>query len=278
MPDSTSSDLTHPAERQQEMPLRRGLFGYRRRDVDEAMARLNERVNVLEGQAVDLRQEIMEERDSSSEVRHELSRVRAELRYWNDRASFVDGEVARARQRAAEIEEAARHRGQTIEADAQERALQLIDRVAAEANSMLQMAREEANNMFRRFETDVDLSHQKLDKLEQVRREVAETMQGALGKFEEAIRDLDKADSSRRLVASVDEEPRRVSTPTFGKQKAVEAARRFEDAYTAGATDAVSVLTTDDPIVAVDPAAGDEQVRVDSPVTGVRLVSLLDQT
>lgn len=234
-----STSHAHPAETSTRPRLRRGLFGYRRRDVEDAMTQLRLRAHELEEEAVTLREELLDARHEASETRHDLTRARAELRYWNDRASYVDSEVARARHRAADLEEAARRRAEAIEADAQERSLQLIDRVCSEANAMLQHAREEAREMFLRFETEVDMSQQKLEKLEEVRTEVARSMQGALEQFEDAVRELDKVGPVKRIVESL-EQPVRRTTPTFGKQKAVDAARRFEDAGAHGASEALS--------------------------------------
>jgi hypothetical protein len=93
--------------------------------------------------------------------------------------------------------------------------------------------------MFLRFETDVDMSRQKLDKLEQVRQDVAQTMQGALGQFEAAVRELDKVAPAKRLVTQL-EAPTRRSVPTFGRQKAQEAARRFDQGVEQSASAALS--------------------------------------
>ena len=243
----------------------RGLLGYRRAAVEETMTRLGLRVEDLKLQAIELREELLETQHVASETRHDLTRARAELRYWNDRASYVDSEVARARQRAVELEETARDRADQIEADAQERSLQLVDRVCNEANAMLQHAREEAREMFLRFETDVDMSKQKLDRLENVRRDVATTMQAALNQFEDAVRDLDMAAPVKR-IAEVLEGPVRTPAPNFGTKKALEAARRFEAAAALTASAALTSPTTITavseemtPLTVVDPTAGDEQ-------------------
>jgi hypothetical protein len=143
-----------------------------------------------------------------------------------------------------------------------------VDRVCNEANAMLQHAREEAREMFLRFETDVDMSQQKLDKLEKVRTEVARSMQTALEQFEEAVRELDKVGPVRRIVESL-EEPVRRSVPTFGKEKALEAARRFEDGAEHGAVAAMStpLITpvTDEEMETAD-VAGYEPDAIDAPV------------
>jgi len=218
------SDATPTAATPQ---FRKRLLGYDANAVDDAIARLDLRHRDLEHQSVELREALLEAQHNASETKHDLTRARAELRYWNDRASYVDSEVARARQRANELESGARQRADAIEADAQERSLQLIDRVCGEANTMLQSAREEAREMFLRFETDVDMSHQKLSKLEEVRTEVARTMQNALRQFEDAVRELDKVAPAKRIVEAL-EAPVRRSVPTFGKKKALDAAKRFE--------------------------------------------------
>ncbi len=236
---SSTTEHTHPAENAPGTRFRRSFRGYRRNLVDDAMTRMELRVADLEQQAVELREELLDSQHVASEARHDLTRARAELRYWNDRASYVDSEVARARQRATELEKAARDRADAIEADAQERSLQLIDRVCGEANAMLQAARGEAREMFLRFETDVDMSKQKLDKLEEVRHEVASTMQGALNQFEEAVRELDKVAPAKRIVSAL-EAPTRRSVPTFGTKKALEAARRFDEGIERNATAALS--------------------------------------
>ncbi|MEO6867368.1 MAG: hypothetical protein ABI200_05050 [Gaiellales bacterium] len=220
----TAADTPAPGRR-----FSRTLFGYRRGTVDETVAEMEQQVEDLEQQSIELREELLDARQQVNETDHDLTRARAELRYWNDRASYVDSEVARARRVADEIEHAARDRAETIEADAQERSLQLIDRVCSEANAMLQHAREEAREMFLRFEQDVDLSHQKLEKLEDVRRNVARTMQGALQQFEEAVRDLDTVSPTKRIDAGLEGPVRRAGL-TFGKQKAHEAAARFDAA------------------------------------------------
>lgn len=239
MPEHSSTDLSYPAEARPGRRFPRSLFGYRRSTVDEAVTRLRLRVHELETEAVELREQLLEARHEASEFRHDLTRAKAELRYWNDRASYVDSEVARARQRAGEIEQEARSRADAIEADAQERSLQLVDRVCTEANAMLQAAREEAREMFLRFETDVDMSQQKLEQLERVRTEVARNMQRALQQFEQAVRELDKVGPVRRIVESL-EAPVRRPVPTFGKQKALDAARRFEETAGEGASAALS--------------------------------------
>lgn len=288
MPARSSTDLSHPAEARPRRKFPRTLFGYRRSTVDDAMTRLRLRVHELETEAVALREDLLEARHEASEFRHDLTRAKAELRYWNDRASYVDSEVARARQRAAEIEQAARSRADAIEADAQERSLQLVDRVCTEANAMLQAAREEAREMFLRFERDVDMSQQKLEQLERVRTEVARNMQGALQQFEEAVRELDKVGPVRRIVESL-EAPVRRPVPTFGKQKALDAAKRFEETAGKGASAAMSTplpqedaegrsrsdgdgsetrtmapLSLDDPLAVVDPAAPEDETLSDA--------------
>lgn len=228
MRERTSNDeYTHPAENDPGKRFKRSILGYRRNLVDDAVTALELQVDDLQEQAVQLREELLESQHVADEARHDLTRARAELRYWNDRASYVDSEVARARQRALELEQTARERADAIEADAQERSLQLVDRVCAEAGAIMQSAREEAREMFLRFETDVDMSQQKLDKLEQVRVEVAQTMQGALEQFESAVKQLDKVAPAKRIVSAL-EEPVRRATPTFGRRKAQEAARRFD--------------------------------------------------
>lgn len=219
--------------------FRRSLLGYDRGIVEDAIAQRDMRIEDLEHQAVDLREELLEAQHVTSEAKHDLTRARAELRYWNDRASYVDSEVARARQRATELEESARKRAEAVEADAQERSLQLIDRVCGEANSMLQAAREEAREMFLRFETDVDMSHQKLQKLEEVRTNVAKAMQEALLQFEEAVRELDSVAPVKRIVETL-AAPERRAVPTFGQEKALLAAQRFEDEAAYGASEAMS--------------------------------------
>jgi hypothetical protein len=236
---SSTTEHTHPAENEPGKRFARSFRGYRRNLVDDAMTRLELRIADLEQQSVELREELLDSQHVASEARHDLTRARAELRYWNDRASYVDSEVARARQRATELEAAARSRAETIEADAQERSLQLVDRVCAEANAIMQAAREEAREMFLRFETDVDMSQQKLDKLEQVRVEVASTMQGALQQFEDAVRELDKVAPAKRIVTAL-EAPTRRSVPTFGKKKALEAAKRFDEGIERTASAALS--------------------------------------
>ena len=236
---SDSTEHTHPAENAPGTRFARGFRGYKRNLVDDAMTRMELKVADLETQAVELREELLDSQHVASEARHDLTRARAELRYWNDRASYVDSEVARARQRAAELEASARSRAEAVEADAQERSLQLVDRVCSEASAIMQAAREEAREMFLRFETDVDMSQQKLDKLEQVRVEVSRTMQGALNQFEEAVRELDKVAPVKRIVEAL-EPPTRRAVPTFGKKKALEAARRFDEGIERTATAALS--------------------------------------
>lgn len=99
--------------------------------------------------------------------------------------------------------------------------------------------------MFLRFETDVDMSQQKLDKLDQVRQDIAQTMQGALSQFEDAVRELDKVAPAKRIVQAL-ETPTRRAVPTFGKKKAMEAAKRFDDGIERVANAALStpVLAT----------------------------------
>lgn len=218
-----------PAERAASHARRlpRGLRGFRRRDVEDLLVELELRLEGLEQQSEELREQLQGSQHAESETRHDLSRARAELRYWNDRASYIDSEVARARQRASQLEREARERADAIEADAQERSLQLVDRVCNEANAMLQAARAEAREMFLRFETDVEMSQDRLTQLDKVRTEVATTMQGALVQFEHAVRQLDEVGPIRRIVEAL-EEPQRPAHPTFGTQRALDAARRFE--------------------------------------------------
>ena len=266
---SGTDEYTHPAEAPVEATtgkrFKRSMFGgYRRNLVDDAIASLELRIEDLESQAVELREELLDAQHVAGEARHDLTRARAELRYWNDRASYVDSEVARARQRALELEESARSRAEAIEADAQERSLQLVDRVCVEANQIMQAAREEAREMFLRFETDVDMSKQKLDKLEQVRREVAQTMQGALSQFEVAVQELDKVAPAKRLVSQL-EEPTRRTTPTFGRRKAQEAAKRFDQGVEHGASAALSTPVPAELRATVTPTTTDE--ATDTPAT-----------
>jgi hypothetical protein len=246
---TTSEDHVHPAENVPGTRFKRSFRGYRRNLVDDAMASMELRIDDLEEQSVQLREELLEAQHVAGEARHDLTRARAELRYWNDRASYVDSEVARARQRATELEQTARERAEAIEADAQERSLQLVDRVCSEAGTIMQSAREEAREMFLRFETDVDMSQQKLDKLEQVRIDVAQTMQGALKQFELAVTELDKVAPAKRLVTAL-EEPTRRAVPTFGRKKAQEAARRFDQRVEHAAS---AALTS--PVKATEPSS-----------------------
>jgi hypothetical protein len=219
--------------------FKRRWRGYNTNLVDDSMARLELRVVDLESQAVELREELLDSQHSASEAKHDLTRLKAELRYWNDRASYIDSEVARARQRAVDLEQEARQRAEAIESDAQERSLQLIDRVCSEANAMLQAAREEAREMFLRFETDVDMSQQKLEKLEAVRTDVATTMQRALEQFEGAVRELDSVGPAKRIVEAL-EPPARRANPSFGQRKALEAAGRFAQSAEHSATASMS--------------------------------------
>lgn len=263
MPErSTIDEHAHPAEVPAGRRFPRSFRGYRRNLVDDTVARLEGRVADLEEQAVQLREELLEAQHVAGEARHDLTRARAELRYWNDRASYVDSEVARARQRALELEQSARERAEAIEADAQARSLQLVDRVCSEANAIMQAAREEAREMFLRFETDVDMSQQKLDKLETVRRDVAQAMQGALHQFEAAVRELDKVAPAKRLVSDL-EAPTRRSVPTFGRRKAQEAARRFDQGIEQGATAAMSTPVPTVP----DATAEDSEPTATTPAT-----------
>jgi hypothetical protein len=289
---------TESASTERGRRFHRRFRGYATHVVDDALEELETRVHDLEDQAVELREQLLETQHTASETKHDLTRAKAELRYWNDRASYVDSEVSRARQRATEMEATARARAEAIEADAQERSLQLIDRVCDEANTMLHDARAEAREMFLRFETDVDMSQQKLERLESVRREVSRTMQGALQQFEDAVRELDKVSPARRIVESL-EPPVRRAVPTFGQQKALDAAKRFETTVDPQANAVMSSpintrsiaaamssaddadepsdddahdfapdhtlihapLQMSDPILVVDPSAGDEQIE-----------------
>lgn len=205
----------------------RELLGYRRSVVDDAVANLELRIATLTGEATDVRAALLASQHAASETGHNLTRARAELRYWNDRASYVDNEVARARRRAIELTQTARDRAEAIEADAQERSLQLIERVCSEANAILQSTREQAQEMSLRLETDVDVSQRKLDRLELARTAVAEALRSALASFEEAVEGVTSAAPARRIVELL-EEPVRRAVPTFGRQKDMEAARRFK--------------------------------------------------
>ena len=224
---TTEPTRTHPFDEvERGARFRRRLRGYDVNVVDEAMLRAEARIDDLEARIQHLQEDLQGVHNEASETRHDLTRARAELRYWNDRATYVDSEVTRARNVAAEIEQTARDRADAIEADAQERSIKLVDRVCAEANQMLQAAREEARDMFLRFETDVDMSQQKLEKLDSVRHEIARTMQHALQQFEDAVTEMNKVAPVKRIVEAL-EQPTRRAVPTFGQQKALEAARRF---------------------------------------------------
>jgi vacuolar-type H+-ATPase subunit H len=234
-PSISTAGTPDPGER-----FRKRLFrGYDVDQVDDALARVDLQLRDLEVEAADLREELLAARNDASETRHDLTRAKAELRYWNDRASYVDSEVARARRQAAELEETARNRADTIEADAQARSLQLIDSVCEEANAMLQHAREEAREMFLRFESDVDMSQQKLVRLEEARDLIASTMQNALRQFEDAVREMNKVGPIEQIVAAI-EEPTRRAVPTFGQRKALDHAKRFAEQAEHTATPALS--------------------------------------
>lgn len=252
------------------MRLPRRFRGYDVELADEGFERLERRVHDLEHQVAELREELLQEQMAGSEARHDLARTRAELRYWNDRATYVDSEVARARQRAKEIEAAAQERADAVEAEAQQRSLQLIDRVCTEANTMLVSAREEAREMLLRCEADIDESQQRLEQLDEARREVARTMQRALEQVQDAVQQVED-------VSPVVREARQ---PGFGRRTAEEAAERFDAEVAAPASAALStslpeVLTAQvhdasrggsrrtaaDPAALVDPAAGDEVVQ-----------------
>ncbi|MBC7462298.1 MAG: hypothetical protein H7287_13130 [Thermoleophilia bacterium] len=224
--------------------FRRKLRGYDINLVDDALLRSEARITDLEAHVETLHEDLQHAQHETSETRHDLTRARAELRYWNDRATYVDSEVTRARRVAADLEQTARDRADTIEADAQHRSLQLVDRVCAEANTILQSAREEARDMFLRFETDVDISQQKLEKLDTVRHEIARTMQHALQQFEDAVREMDKVAPVKRIVEAL-EQPTRRPVPTFGQQKALEAAHRFSAEVAASVVSALSTPLTE---------------------------------
>lgn len=219
--------------------FRRVLFGYDRHGVDRDVRALERRLADLDATIAGLRDELGATRSAAAEAQHDLTRAHAELRTWNDRAAYVDGEVARARIEAAKLEADARARAEVVESEAQERSLQLIDRVCQEANSLLTAAREEAREMFVRFETEVDVSQRKLDRLEQARREIATTMQSALHQFEEAVAEVNKVAPAKRLVEAL-EEPARRTPPTFGTHRALEAARRFAEGTDPSTTAALS--------------------------------------
>ena len=207
--------------------FRRRFRGYDVNHVEDAVTQLEQRAGDLEHEVGELRETLLDARTEGAEAKHDLARARAELRYWNDRASYVDSEVTRARRVAIELEQHARERAETIEADAQERSIQLIDRVCSEANQLLVAAREEARDMFLRFESEVDMSQQKLDQLEDARTRIASAMQGAMSQFSDAVRQMEQVAPPSLLMETL-ERPKRRTIPTFGRQKAIEAAERFD--------------------------------------------------
>jgi hypothetical protein len=220
--------------------FRRRFRGYDVNLVEDFIERLELRTEDLEHEAGDLRDSLQQSKSEAAEAKHDLARARAELRYWNDRASYVDSEVARARRHAVELEQTARERADAIEADAQERSIQLIDRVCTEANGLLVAAREEAREMFLRFETDVDMSQQKLDQLERARRQIAGAMSKALTQFSDAVRDMERV-APAQLLVEASAQPARRAKPSFGRAKAIAAAKNFED--TRG-TDSAAALSS----------------------------------
>lgn len=207
--------------------FRRRFRGYDVNLVEDALTQLDQRTGELEHEVDDLRESLLEARTDGAEAKHDLARARAELRYWNDRASYVDSEVTRARRVAIELEQHARERAEQIEADAQERSIQLVDRVCTEANQLLVAAREEARDMFLRFESEVDMSQQKLDQLEEARTKIATAMQRAMSQFSDAVRQMEQVAPPSLLMETL-EQPKRRAIPTFGRQKALEAAERFD--------------------------------------------------
>ena len=104
MPDPASTDV--PSLR-----FPRALLGYRRDAVDDACA-------ALADQVVELREALMERDTVVQDLRSDLTRCEAEIRYWNDRESYVESEVDRARTTAERLEREAHERAVAVELEA----------------------------------------------------------------------------------------------------------------------------------------------------------------
>ena len=175
-----------------------------------------------------LRATVAERDQAIAALEAELSRARAEVRYWNDRETFVEMETERARAAAERVESAARERAYAVERDAKDRAAQLIDRVCAEATAILQQARDEAREVTERVQGDVHVTEERVGQLREVQGDIQQAIRTALDSFRDGLRDLDhsvpSAGAIQTLAAAV-APPR--PEPDFGRTKAAEAARRF---------------------------------------------------
>jgi hypothetical protein len=195
------------------------LLGYRRADVDLVLAD-------AEAQQIELREQLMERGATIDELEADLTRARREVRYWEDRQNFVEAEVERARASAERVEKEARERAEEVERDAKDRSLQMIDRVCAEANAIVQHARDEAREMATRFQDDVVLAEQRIERLRRIEVELQKSVRTAIDSFESGIRTLQDAAPSAQAVET-EQTARKLPSHDFGKSRAVEAARRY---------------------------------------------------
>lgn len=198
--------MKHAGERPDDAPEQpgtaprsfRGRFfgGYDRAEVDAFVLQ-------NAGESVDLREQLMSRCEELDQLRDEQRRLRTELRYWNDRQTFIDGELDRVRADAERIENDARERASNVEKRAQDRALQLVDRVCVEANTILVNAREEAHAMFARQEDDLDVSRRRVERMTQLQLEITSALRAAMQQFERGMHEIESvAPSLRANLAS----------------------------------------------------------------------------
>ena len=230
----TKNDAAKPIANESATPrLRRRLLGYRRKDVDAW-------VFDSRGQLIELREELMERTEAVTELEGNVHELKLQLRYWEDRAAFIDSQLSRVHEDARRIEHEARERADQVEKTAQGRALQMVDRVCVEANTILQHARDEAREIYGRNQQDINRSRVRVEQMSALQVEVSNALHRAMERFQEGVFELDKVQPTRQhsLVARVSAAaaqqapPRERTLPTFGRTRALEAAQLLDDLET----------------------------------------------
>ena len=176
-----------------------------------------------EHRAAELQTQLLDKSARIANLEGQLTRVRRELRYMQDRDVFVESEMQRARDnaeriereaadraarveqeaadRAGRVEREATDRAERLEHDAQIRAMQMIDRISTESDAMLDRARIDAQELAARYDTDLELSRRRLHRLAHMQTEAVQAIRSAMTRFEHGLADLEVIAPSSRTIS-----------------------------------------------------------------------------
>lgn len=212
--ESDTAAVSEPAPR-----FATRMRGYDRETVDAWAEQAEQRTTELQTQLLDKLARI-------ANLEGQLTRVRRELRYLQDRDVFVESEMQRARDnaeriereaadrahrveqeaadRAERVEREATDRAERLEHDAQIRAMQMIDRVATESDAMLDRARVDAQEIAAKYDGDLELSRRRLHRLAHMQSEAVQAIRSAMTRFEHGLADLEVIAPSTRAITEGD--------------------------------------------------------------------------